>query len=117
MSELTKRDTTSVVTSLKDKISNIRKNIDTCILADVSGSMDEPISPNERKIDALKSCLQDFKHIKLYEFSTNCHTVIELSSPNGSTALHRAFEVVKLDNIKKVILLTDGWPDNPALAL
>lgn len=118
MSDIKKSSTNSIVsTNLRDKISILKKTRNTCILADVSGSMDEYINPGERKIDALKFCLTDFKLIKLYAFSSQCYVVTELPNPGGSTALHRAFQVIKQDNIKKVILLTDGQPDNCEWAL
>lgn len=91
----------------------------TCLLLDVSGSMGEYVGSGSeavRKIDILR-LLTDRFTMRQFVFSSICSEGRVIPEPNGSTNLTTAFETVKYLRIKKVVLITDGLPDNPESAL
>ena len=85
-----------------------------CLLLDVSGSMADPAEPGIRKIDALRKIVRDLTAPYIYAFSRACKRVTRenIPDPQSTTALHRAFEVVKSRGITRAVLITDGLPDD-----
>lgn len=113
----------SKMNSLKDKITQFSKYKNQVILCDVSGSMASFVNNEDedltRAIDVVNTVLHNFKGCNLWEFSSphSIHKVEVLSEPNSGTAMHTAFDVMKSQNYKEFILITDGQPDVPDAAL
>ena len=106
------------------------QNSSTCLLLDVSGSMGEYIVPEEglevRRIDQMFKVVRETPEcggLKAFAFSNDCWPLEVIPSendhfaPRSSTDLARAFATVKAAGFFSAILVTDGEPDNEALAL
>ena len=96
----------------------------SALLLDVSASMDRPSEGKRiRRIDALRTLVADMNLAAgqaVYAFSYlagRCDPA-NIPEPNGGTDLAKAFDQVKNDGYKRVVLITDGEPDdaNEALA-
>lgn len=94
---------------------------ESCLLLDISGSMNEYLGANQTKIDELRRLAQDFKDVRRFEFSTMCDELPPTSQVSarghGGTNMANAFDVIKGKGVKHCIILTDGMPDNPNSAL
>lgn len=93
------------------------------ILADVSGSMDEPAG-GRRKIDVLRAALvgvwPELPGASLLAFSdrvTRLSSPAELPAPSGATALHLALDAAAQARPAKTLVISDGQPDAAAAAL
>lgn len=102
----------------------------TCLLLDVSGSMDTYISPDEgldiRRVDQMFKVVRETPEcdgLKAFAFSTHCWPLETLPKENdhfqthSSTDMATAFTTVKAGGFYSAIIVTDGEPDNEALAL
>ncbi len=92
----------------------------TCLLLDISGSMDEWIGPNQTKMSELRKLAAQFTDIRTFIFSSTCEELpkgTRIPDTNGGTAMGLAFTTVKLSRIDHVIMITDGEPDNEQQAL
>lgn len=109
--------------------SRLKKRMDDAtgtivVLADTSGSMDDLIgSHNLTKHQQLKIALKDvlafYPHIRLLSFGMSVKelkTVDDLPEPCGGTPLHSALHKAAKWKPRKTIIITDGMPDNEALA-
>ena len=109
------------MTELKTKIARLKNTGQYTLLCDTSGSMDAlvgDIKENIRAIDVLGNTIASFPYAQIYEFNSACKKVTTLSQrPTGSTNLTGALEYIKIDNIKEIILLTDGQPNDEISAL
>jgi hypothetical protein len=88
------------------------------ILADVSGSMEGP--PIARLTEALTSIWPEIKGAKLISFADSPMEVehpSKLPEPGGGTALHWALTAAAAFDPAKVIVISDGEPDNETAAL
>lgn len=102
----------------------------TCLLLDVSGSMDMRIASEEglepRRVDQMFKVVRETPEchgLKAFAFSTSCHPLECIPGENenfntkSSTNLAEAFRTVKLAGFYSAILVTDGEPDSESLAL
>lgn len=98
---------------------------EVALLLDRSGSMyGDPM----RK---LREAIRDFKHIRKFQYSDTTQELMdgqEVQNPgarglsedgeyDGNNNEPRAFETLKNAGIKHCVLVTDGYPDNPAASL
>lgn len=88
-----------------------------CLLLDVSTSMTEPADADCTKFERLQELAAKFPASRKFEFSSNCAEVKNISAPDGSTNMARAFECIKRSGIKHAVLITDGAPDSESAAL
>lgn len=88
------------------------------LLLDVSGSMDNKIG-DQRKIDILRSAVSNsnFKGIKQYVFSERIIETQYIPEPYGSTKLDTAFRYLIKVNPQKLLVVSDGLPDEPGAAI
>ena len=106
------------------------QNSSTCLLLDVSGSMDMCIQTEEglepRRVDQMFKVVRETPEcagLKAFVFSNTCWPLEVLPSENdnfatrSTTALAQAFATVKASGFFSVILVTDGEPDDEAHAL
>ena len=87
-------------------------------LIDTSGSMDDRVK-KVRKIEAVREVMAMIPNANKICFSSNVHITDSIPEPNGGTNMARAFEYVatmKGSNPKKIVIVSDGEPDNKALA-
>jgi hypothetical protein len=95
----------------------------TVILADISSSMDIPVQGGRRRIDLLNRILKNVfvpgSGMHLIAFSdlvTPLKPGQSLPEPSGSTAMHLALEDVARLSPKRVIVISDGQPDDDKAA-
>lgn len=88
------------------------------LLLDVSGSMNEQVY-GKRKIDRLREIIDSITGIEKYVFSDKVTKVNFIPEPQGNTDMILAFKTIKYkeSGIKRMILISDGRPDNPDSAL
>ena len=92
-------------------------NLDKCLLLDTSYSMTTIVEYQDnqpvRAIDNLRTLAEQFKHLRKFSFNS---TVQEVGSwipePTGGTDLAGAFDYLKQQGCKQIVLMTDGMPDN-----
>ena len=105
----------------------------TCLLLDVSASMDSIVSSEEpgyypRRIELLFKAVRETPEcsgLKPYTFSDRCEPIEVIPDESaalnyrttGGTDLARAFTSVKAAGFYSAILVTDGEPDSEANAL
>lgn len=106
----------------------------TCLLLDVSGSMDARVAVEEgdgfepRRIELLFRAVRETPEctgLKAFTFSTNCRPIEVIPSEEealnyhtqGGTNMADAFITVKAAGFYNAILVTDGEPDSEASAL
>lgn len=82
------------------------------MLLDVSGSMIGQVG-NKRKIDMLRSAVSNYKGVHQYIFSDRVTETQYIPEPHGSTELHSAFRYIAKANPLKLLLVSDGLPDDP----
>jgi hypothetical protein len=93
-----------------------KRQEDTCLLLDVSGSMQNMLLTGEKKIDALKIIIRDFPNVRQFSFSDDCEERPPTNA-QGGTNMANAFNVVKEAGLRHCILVTDGLPDSRQNAL
>lgn len=95
------------------------------LLCDVSASMSESAGTVQR-IEVLRSVLDRLNDVlsepstTLMAFSsypTVCRNPADLPGPSGSTDLHAALRHDGVQRVMRVIVLSDGYPDDPTAAL
>lgn len=86
------------------------------MLLDVSGSMTEQVG-TQRKIDMLRSAVSQYKGVRQYVFSDRVTETQYIPEPHGSTELHTAFRYIAKANPQKLLLVSDGLPDEPNTCL
>jgi hypothetical protein len=95
----------------------------TLLLLDVSLSMNDLDGDERPKIDAVKNIVAKIKNAKKIAFSSSVEVIgngCDLGYPGGNTNLAYAFEYIRTKGIyrgKKIILVSDGEPDDPELAI
>lgn len=111
-----------------------KTNTATCLLLDVSGSMDTRIALNiededgidPRRIDQMFKVVRETPEcagLKAFIFSDNCNplevipTEAETFRSHTTTDLAHAFTTIKAAGFYSAILVTDGEPDNERDAL
>lgn len=103
--------------TLKQEKKQIQRFSKTLSLLDVSGSMGETVG-NERKIDSLRKAIASLpSSARKYVFSSNCFPVEIIPEPQSNTNLAGAFETISSETMNRVILVSDGMPDNPESAI
>jgi predicted metal-dependent peptidase len=93
----------------------------TVVLADVSGSMAEPAG-QKLKIDVLREAMQtavpaDAIIIAFSSLPRQISSAAQLPHPDGGTALHLALDEAAKHRPRYTLVITDGRPDLPEVAL
>jgi len=96
---------------------------DRFVLADVSSSMSESAGA-QTKIALLRRALSDpaidwnaHRLVAFHSFPEEIATPYELPMPQGSTALHRALEMIEQEKPAYTLVISDGQPDDKKAAL
>ena len=122
---LVRKAETKLATSLKEMIQKKEaKDVQsrpTVLVCDCSGSMSD-MAKTATKIAILAKTVNtlqtQFSNIKIIRFSSSAQLVSELHpSASGGTALHKALDLAVSLRPAKVIVLSDGIPDNEDAAL
>jgi len=102
------------------------------LVLDNSGSMSDYISfeqvnvnadgQQNRKIDELRRLVQKLRQEADFEqlvFNTSPEFTEAIADPTGGTGLHLALKLIIAERprTRRIVLITDGYPDNPSLAL
>jgi hypothetical protein len=106
--------------SLRDLAKAARRSM---LLADCSGSMDDPIRAGGRKIDALRTVvagLRDTHPVPVAAFGLDSvpgsvrllDEGQQLPEPSGLTPLHRAIDFGRAQGASHLVVVTDGQPDS-----
>ena len=129
--EITKRNVEKVQSILSSKshekraetglLSKVKAlSSDKCLLIDVSGSMLDRVNNEQTKFSIMQNILNDIQGYRRFAFDDFCREIKQdelLPRTMGGTRMHLAFEEIKKNNLKHIILVTDGIPDNEELAL
>lgn len=93
-------------------------------LCDVSGSMNQPIDVDWRKIDTLRELISQLEEMPVWLFSGETWRfdrdepeALENIEPLENTDLAGALTTLKTEGYKRVLVLTDGIPDSEPDAL
>lgn len=95
----------------------------TLLIIDTSSSMNDTAGDGRKKIDTVRNLVSKIKGSRKIAFNSD---ISDLGTDNaigcagGSTNLSDAFAYIKNNNIhsgKKVILISDGYPDEPESAI
>ena len=89
------------------------------IVADVSLSMATPAWGGRTKHDVLREAVMASGHDEIVAFSSVPVVVRpdQLPLPSGSTALHNALDRAILEQPRRLLVISDGEPDDPRAAL
>jgi len=93
---------------------------DKCLVIDISGSMGDRINNEQTKWSVMNNIIKDIGGYRRFAFSEECKELDReqnLPRPYAGTRMDRAFLKIKENNIKSIILVTDGMPDSQELAL
>lgn len=92
-----------------------------CLLLDISSSMASEIEPGHSKLQALKDIVEGLSIASAYIFSSSIRKVAKSAIPSvhsgGGTNMAGALNTLKLEGHKKIVMITDGQPDNQATVL
>lgn len=104
--------------SLKDRLKLTRNQ--PALLLDISGSMQSDCEPGLTKIQALRDIVSNLKgNHKVYAFNTSCHPCLKtaIPDPTGGTYMAGAFDALKQQGIRSVVMITDGEAQDKQAAL
>lgn len=111
--------TTGKVAKQQERID--RRSGQAVILADISASMESPAWGGQRKIDIMRESVRlarQHRPSRLFVFSQDVREVPDVpAQTEGNTALHTALEAVAAINPGVTLVISDGLPDKPDLAL
>jgi|GEM_PF-5633729 len=113
---LTKKMRKGLATIREEKqLAQAQENV--VMLLDVSGSMGEYVE-DKRKIDHLREAVRGYPSLRKVSFSSGIFDR-SIPEPNGGTDMGRGFAYLRtaVGNIREVILISDGLPDDPEEAL
>jgi hypothetical protein len=103
--------------------SQLRRTDEQCVLllCDVSGSMDDTVK-GRRKIETLAETVNKLtkkRACRIIAFSSQARLVKELrADAGGGTNLTAALQLAASQKaVTKAIVISDGFPDNPSMAL
>lgn len=85
-----------------------------CLLLDISGSM------AGNRIERLRELVTKFPGVRRFVFSYDCTELPQTAvvpDVEGGTSMHTAFAQLKMCGIEHCVMITDGEPDDPKLAL
>ena len=91
-----------------------RRDAPVVVLADVSSSMAEHAGAR-RKIDILQDALAALDAPAIIAFASQAHALAagaRLPEPYGGTAMHLAFDVANQSGAKRLVVISDGIPDD-----
>ncbi len=90
---------------------------ETVFVLDVSGSMDG-MSGKQRKIDHLRDVMSKYPTAHKVCFSDDVYLTQDIPEPRGGTSLDKTFRyLAKTNNFKKIVLVSDGEPNDEGEAL
>ena len=117
MNELEKQDNTGM--TLSERLRSKRE--EKVLLCDYSGSMGWDCEPGYKRIEALRDTLKEIPNkTRIYAFNTSTRPVKDandIPNPQGGTRMAQAFEYLKREGVKSIILLSDGAANDPTQAL
>lgn len=114
--------TTGAVEPYAERLRRIR-NRDTVVLADVSGSMDSPAWGGRTKHAVLREAIDDtMRRVahRTFAFSSDVREITsaaDLPPAGGHTALHRAIDRAGELRPGRILVVSDGEPDDETAAL
>ena len=119
--ELTKTSSVPVKTDFNQLMGRLY-NLDKCLLLDTSYSMKTVVEYQDgqpiRAIDNLRTLAEQFRQLRKFSFNSTVQEVGGwIPEPAGGTDLTKAFQYLKQQDCKHVVLLTDGQPDDEESAL
>src|SRR3989304_5281389 len=97
-------------------------NLDKALLLDTSYSMTATVEYQDgqpvKAIDNLRTLTEQFKHIRKFSFDSRVQEIGNwIPEPTGGTDLAGAFNYLKQQGCRQIVLMTDGCPDNEESAL
>lgn len=124
------------LTSLSDLI-RVKDNENVALLLDISGSMDLPVDDSlshnrnyTRRIEALRRTVAEVMQTRVVpkivfggpirnddQLNVFAWMVEDIPEPTGSTPLKEGIEFAKQQGFGRLLLISDGGPDNPSGAL
>lgn len=91
----------------------------TVVLADVSGSMEQPAG-EVRRVDRLRDALEGLSGVRLVAFASapvELRSAADLPAPAGGTALHLAIDMAAGMRPARTVVVSDGEPDDEEAAI
>jgi hypothetical protein len=105
--------------SLKNRVKNDERN--SIVLLDTSGSMESGTNSEQRKIDALRDLVYRLRaegiQFRQIVFGSSVEMREDIPEPGGGTPLTEAIEMATNHAPGKLVVISDGIPDNPDSAL
>jgi hypothetical protein len=126
MSNITKRNTslakrdTGDVTEKQRKVTSLTPKNQDMVIADLSGSMSYTAFEGKSRYDCLQEALAPYLgRVQVLAFNNYVREVDadSLPQPAGFTAMDKAFKVATYLEPLKVLLISDGCPDNKGRAI
>lgn len=121
--DVTTKDTQVLSDKIKlnfDKLNLDKPEVlaDTVFLLDVSRSMNEKVG-KERKIDHMRDVMDGYPKANKFCFSDDVYDEQNIPEPNGGTNLAKVFRFLQNREFKakRVVLVSDGLPDDESSAL
>ena len=120
--ELTKTNQVQTVKTDFNQLMGKLYNLDKALLLDTSYSMISVVEYQNgqpiRAIDNLRTLAEQFKQLRKFSFNSTVQEVGGwIPEPVGRTNLTKAFQYLKQQDCKHIVLLTDGQPDDEESAL
>jgi hypothetical protein len=124
--------TTDLATTAKSALDRLNRSLETSdldaivrgrsrrslLLVDCSGSMNETVKSGKRKIDALRSVVEELRSthpVPVASFGGLNHNPMLVDSvpePSGCTPLHLAIDFGRVEGANHLVIVTDGQPDS-----
>jgi len=115
----TNKETRTLVERLKARSAVLDK--DSCLVLDISSSMNIAIEPEKRRIDALRDIVKALSvRPPTIVFSDQARLLAsneDIPNPSGGTYMERAFSLAKQNGYKNLLLITDGEASKENFAL
>ena len=120
--ELKKTDSGVVTKVGLDHLMSRLYNLNKALLLDTSSSMAVTVECQDNQpvkaIANLRTLAEPFKHLRKFSFNNTTQEIGDwIPDPKGGTNLADAFNYLKQQGCKQIVLLTDGQPDNEYEAL
>lgn len=124
MSDLvrTQLSKTLAIKSLNDMV-RAKTSEAVFLLIDVSGSMRTTMRNGKRRIEGLRNVVGDIRQgreVKMIAFggeSDGAYHVSSVPEPTGGTPLHSAIDLARTSEAGRVVVISDGVPDDQSAAL
>lgn len=112
----------SLARALEERRAAVSRRDRSFLLLDSSGSMDERVSIEHRKIDALRNIVQDLRsrndvRFRTIMFGSDVRESEEIPEPQGGTPLAEAIEMAVMLGATHVAVVSDGMPNSTKSAM